>query len=156
MREWLLTGLYMILTFLLVVFILAFAFRFVQSATAQYSRGIPFEWRVVDGDTISTIKRPRLYFRLAGFDTPEITRPRCDAELLAGTKAKRLLADLLASPDLVWLNTQTFDKYGRALVYVWVKGKKIETYFLNANLGVRSNGKTRFNWCAHLKAQAKH
>lgn len=47
---------------------------------------------IVDGDTIA-IGSERI--RLLNVDAPESFRPRCDAELIAGLKAKERLAQLL-------------------------------------------------------------
>lgn len=47
---------------------------------------------IIDGDTIA-IGSERI--RLLNVDAPESFRPRCDAELVAGLKAKERLAQLL-------------------------------------------------------------
>lgn len=119
-------------------------------AESPYSSGIPFEWRIVDGDTISTVSRPRTYYRFVGFDAPEISRPRCDRELLHGEKAKRYLEGLLKEPGLLWFDPGNLDIYGRRLVYIWIRGRNVSDLMVAANLGVKSDGKRKFNWCKHL------
>jgi endonuclease YncB( thermonuclease family) len=99
MKDRLLTAGYIVLIYLLLIVLLGLLPK--PASAVGYSYGIPFEWRVVDGDTISTTSRPRKYFRLVGFDAPEITRPRCEAELLHGARAKEYLKSLLGSPDLL-------------------------------------------------------
>jgi endonuclease YncB( thermonuclease family) len=143
--------LYRLLAFLLICFWLAFIVHLSKPAAAQtYSSGIPFEWRIVDGDTISTISRPRRYFRLVGYDAPEISRPKCDSELILGEKAKRHLGDLLRGPGIVWFDPGEKDIYGRNLVHIWIKGTKVSDLMVRANLGVKSDGKGKFNWCKFL------
>lgn len=155
MKQLLLNIGYALLSFLLLLALIGFLFRIADPANAKpsYSYGIPFEWRIVDGDTISTTQRPRKYFRLVGYDAPEITRPRCEAELLHGARAKLYLKGLLESPNLLLLDTGDLDRYGRNLVHFWVGGKRVADLMIKAGYGVESNGKSRPNWCAHLKAQ---
>lgn len=146
---------YALLTFLLILAFVGLLFRLVDPANAKasYSYGIPFEWRIVDGDTISTTQRPRKYFRLVGYDAPEITRPKCEAELLHGARAKLYLKGLLESPNLLLLDTGNLDRYGRNLVHFWVGGKRLADLMIQAGYGVESNGTRRPNWCAILKAK---
>lgn len=118
-------------------------------AESPYSSGIPFEWRIVDGDTISTTSRPRRYFRLAGYDAPELWRPRCDREVLQASKARDKLNELLHAP-LAWFDPGILDRYGRNLIYIWIGGVPLADIMVNANLGVKSDGKRKFNWCKHL------
>lgn len=156
MKDYLLYIAEVILGVLIIYAVLALVYTLLLNSKAKadagYHAGIPFEWRIVDGDTISTTNRPRRYYRLAGFDAPEVWRPRCDKELLHGTKAKQYLKSLLDMPNITWLNTGQKDKYGRDLVYLWVGGKSISHLMIKANYGVQSNGSFKPNWCARLKA----
>lgn len=152
MKDLLLQIGYALLSFLLIMVLVGLAFRLASPAQAgaSYSYGIPFEWRIVDGDTISTTQRPRKYFRLVGYDAPEITRPRCEAELLHGARAKLYLKGLLESPNLLLLDTGNLDRYGRNLVHFWIGGKRVSELMINAGYGVESNGKSRIDWCGRL------
>ena len=158
MRQLLLQIGYALLTFLLALLLIALVARAVgpASAGASYSYGIPFEWRIVDGDTISTTQRPRKYFRLVGYDAPEITRPRCEAELLHGARAKLYLKGLLESPNLLFLDTGNLDRYGRNLVHFWLGGRRVSELMITAGYGVESNGKSRIDWCGRLHGKAVH
>lgn len=154
MREFFLLAGYYCLYFLLGIVLLALGlnlFHCVAKAEPMYAAGVPFEWRIVDGDTISTTARPRTYYRLAGYDAPEITRPRCDKELVAGAAAKRKLEALLKSDNLVWFNSGKLDRYNRPLVYIWINGSPVSTLMISSNLGVPSDGKRKPKWCSILK-----
>lgn len=151
MRDRLLAVGYSLLLALLLLVAVALFFR-AFSAEVRYSFGIPFEWRIVDGDTFSTTSRPRKYFRLVGYDAPETTRPRCEEELLLGTKATTRLKSLLESPNLLLLQTGEYDRYGRSLVHAWVGGSRVSSLMIEANLGVYSDGtKRRYDWCGALR-----
>lgn len=156
MRQLLLQIGYALLTFFLILILVGLIARAIgpAQAGASYSYGIPFEWRIVDGDTISTTQRPRKYFRLVGYDAPEITRSRCEAELLHGARAKLYLKDLLESPNLLLLDTGNLDRYGRNLVHFWIGGRRVSELMIAAGYGVESNGKSRIDWCSRLKASA--
>jgi micrococcal nuclease len=69
---------------------------------------------IVDGDTIA-IGSERI--RLLNVDAPESFRPRCDAELVAGLKAKERLAQLLRR-ERVQSDRQGQDRYRRTLARV--------------------------------------
>jgi endonuclease YncB( thermonuclease family) len=68
---------------------------------------------IVDGDTIA-IGSERI--RLWNVDAPESFRPRCDAELVAGLKAKERLAQLLRR-ERVQSDRQRQDRYRRTLAW---------------------------------------
>lgn len=154
MRDRLLAVGYSLLLALLLLVAVALFFRALGSERGRvtYSFGIPFDWRIVDGDTFSTTSRPRKYFRLVGYDAPETTRPRCEEELLLGTKATTRLKSLLESPNLLLLQTGDYDRYGRSLVHAWVAGARVARLMIEANLGVESDGtKRRYDWCSALR-----
>jgi endonuclease YncB( thermonuclease family) len=76
---------------------------------------------IVDGDTFGFgLER----FRILNIDTPESFRPRCEAELVLGLKAKERLASLLRA-GRVTIHREGKDRYGRALVRVWVRGRDV-------------------------------
>ncbi len=54
--------------------------------------------RVLDGDTLTLLCGAQMHrVRLLGYDTPEITRPRCAAEQAAGQLAADRLRHLVAA-----------------------------------------------------------
>jgi micrococcal nuclease len=69
---------------------------------------------LIDGDT-TAIGSERI--RLWNVDAPESFRPRCDAELVAGLKAKERLAQLLRR-ERVQSDRQRQDRYRRTLARV--------------------------------------
>lgn len=68
--------------------------------------------RVVDGDTL-TLGTERI--RLIEPDAPEISKPRCNAELAKGMLASGRLRQLLAGPVEI-RRSGRIDRYGRSLV----------------------------------------
>ncbi|MEQ3624145.1 MAG: SH3 domain-containing protein [Celeribacter sp.] len=56
--------------------------------------------RVIDGDTVS-IWGERANVRLVGFNTPEISKPACQAEALAGRTATNRLREMLRSAKAI-------------------------------------------------------
>jgi endonuclease YncB( thermonuclease family) len=76
---------------------------------------------IVDGDTFSFGSER---FRILNIDTPETFRPRCEAELVLGLKAKERLASLLRA-GRVTVRREEQDRYRRALVRVWVRGRDV-------------------------------
>jgi micrococcal nuclease len=71
---------------------------------------------IIDGDTIA-IGPERI--RLLDVDMPETSRPRCDAELAAGLRAKERLAQLLRrGPAEIERHGQ--DRFGRTLARIGI------------------------------------
>lgn len=133
------TGTYIALTFLL---------------TTPALAGVPFDYRVVDGDTIASKTIPRTYYRFEGYDAPERWRPRCSEEAIHAEKAKGLVEALLASPSLIWWPQFRTDIYGRQIVRVYVNGKPLAKWMIDSGFGVPYDGKKRtYNWCKALKAK---
>jgi micrococcal nuclease len=76
---------------------------------------------IVDGDTFGFGSER---FRILNIDTPETFRPRCERELVLGLKAKERVAGLLRS-GRVTIQREGQDRYGRALVRVFVRGRDV-------------------------------
>lgn len=73
---------------------------------------------VIDGDTVALPGGERI--RLQAIDTPESSRPSCEAELVAALKAKERLAQLVRVPGLTVERCDIHgdrcqDRYGRTL-----------------------------------------
>jgi endonuclease YncB( thermonuclease family) len=68
---------------------------------------------IIDGDTISILGER---IRLMDIDTPEMSKPRCEAELVRGLQAKELLGSLLRTADAIQIERAARpDRYGRTV-----------------------------------------
>ena len=110
--------------------------------------------RVIDGDTVD-IKcdgfEPRSA-RLQGFDTPEISRPRCDAEASAGFATRAALIDELRSENRVRVKLNGQDRFGRLLAVIAVDNSFIADRMIDGGHAVAYDGGPRQDWCAALDA----
>lgn len=99
---------------------------------------------VVDGDT----------FRLAGeryrvldINAPEISSPRCDAELALGMAATRRLRDLLNAGRFTLIaGPEQTDRYGRKLRRIMRGGRSLGDVLVAEGLAEPWQGYRR-NWC---------
>jgi len=76
---------------------------------------------IIDGDTIA-IGSERV--RILNIDAPESFRPRCDAELVAGLRAKERLAQLLRIEN-VQIDRHGQDRYRRTPARVRADGRDV-------------------------------
>jgi micrococcal nuclease len=76
---------------------------------------------IIDGDTIA-VGRERI--RIENIDTPETFHSRCEAELIAGLKAKERLATLLRSGSVV-ITRMGEDPYHRTLARLSAGGRDV-------------------------------
>ena len=89
---------------------------------------------VVDGDTIR-IGRTRI--RLLDIDTPEITRPRCPAELARGREARERLEALIAGARRAELvGNGARDKNDRPLARLILDGRDVAETLMADGLAV--------------------
>lgn len=99
---------------------------------------------VVDGDTF-WLNGEKI--RIADIDTPEISKPRCSAELDRGNLARDRLAGLLnAGPFDLEATDRAQDHYGRSLYIVTRGGDSIGTALVDEGLAVWY-GNGRPDWC---------
>lgn len=75
---------------------------------------------VLDGDTVALpCTKPERgcaeKVRLLDIDTPETFHPSCEAERIAGLKAKERLAGLIRGKDVTVTRSGDIDRYGRTL-----------------------------------------
>ena len=107
-------------------------------------------YQVVDGDTVrmwcpgSGISKARL----TGFDTPELFSPSCSSELAAAIRAKWALRLALLRADELRLVPEGGDRYGRALVAVFVDGAPLARAMIAAGHARAYAGGARQGWCA--------
>lgn len=82
--------------------------------------------KVVDGDTIWVQRDGRIAkLRLIGIDTPEVHDPRRPIQCF-GREASAAAESMLAGAQVLLESDpsqDSFDRYGRGLVYVWVDGQ---------------------------------
>lgn len=99
---------------------------------------------VVDGDTFWLEGRK---IRVADIDTPEISSPRCEAEMRLGQRAKyRMQALLNAGPIALEPADRATDRHGRALFRVTRGGESLGGTLVGEGLAVwYGNGKP--DWC---------
>ena len=82
--------------------------------------------RVVDGDTLHMRCGWVVHkVRLLGFDTPEVFRPQCDAERVAGQRATARMQHLVAAGPVTAVRFQGRDRYGRDLARVEIAGQDV-------------------------------
>lgn len=107
---------------------------------------------VYDGDTVE-IKcgDARVRARLLGFDTPETRDAKCPAERAHGDRATARLRDLVAAGTATF-SQDGYDRYGRALVRLWIDDVDVANVLINEGLAVAYSGAKRINWCKKLGA----
>ena len=105
--------------------------------------------RVVDGDTIKIEYQGTIEsLRLDGYDTPEIFRPQCTAELMLGQVAKEVLEEVigLGGEHEICVGPHR-DKYRRLLGTMTINGEDTATYMVNNFLARPYTGGKREPWC---------
>ncbi|MCB2137593.1 MAG: thermonuclease family protein [Rhodobacteraceae bacterium] len=107
-------------------------------------------YQVIDGDTVRMFcpGRGNVKARLTGFDTPELFSPTCMSELLAATKAKWALRGMLWGADKVTMVRSGTDRYGRALVTVFLDGTPLARRMIDGGHARAYGGGERAGWCA--------
>lgn len=106
----------------------------------------PYAITAVDGDTVDRIWR----HRLAGYDAPEIKRPKCAAEREAGLAAKARLEALIAGGrDVRLVRAQwRLDKYGRVLARLLIDGRDVAEIATAEGWGRPNDGRRKpEGWC---------
>jgi micrococcal nuclease len=114
--------------------VLAFGLAFAVVIHAQ-----PLDGRhavIIDGDTVS-IERERI--RILNIDAPETRGARCEAELVAGLKAKERLAQLLRAGPVTLRRcdgSRCLDPYGRVLARIEAGGRDIGEVLVREGLAL--------------------
>lgn len=105
---------------------------------------------VIDGDTlrIHCPARGVERARLLGYDTPELFSPRCLAEYRAARGAKQALSRMIRSADRAAIVREGEDRYGRALVSLYLDDVSVSRTMIDAGHARPYNGGSRDGWCA--------
>lgn len=114
---------------------------------------------VIDGDTVAVKARIWLgqevvtHVRIAGIDTPESNRPRCEDEREKAAAARAKLQKALASGRVTLTNVR-FDKWGgRVLADIRTdSGESVKDIMLKSGHARPYDGGARLNWCAKSQA----
>ncbi|WP_343082039.1 thermonuclease family protein [Ostreiculturibacter nitratireducens] len=106
--------------------------------------------QVIDGDTVSLWcpTRGAERARLTGFDTPELFSPSCPSELWRAWQAKWQLRWALWTADEVRTVRTGTDRYGRALVGLYVDGRDVRQTMIDGGNARAYGGGRRSSWCA--------
>lgn len=106
--------------------------------------------QVVDGDTVGLWCPVRGYerARLLGFDTPELFSPSCVGEFLDAAKAKWRLRLLVWTAGEVRTVRSGEDRYGRALVSLFLDGADVRHEMIGTGHARPYSGGERQGWCA--------
>ena len=102
-----------------------------------------------DGDTCYvTINGQNEKIRLFELDTPEISEPKCDAELELGLKARDFVNDLIKNAEIIEFKTDyELDYFGRILSYLIIDGDDVSALLVKNGLGVVYKKGHKMDWC---------
>lgn len=102
-----------------------------------------------DGDTCYvTIKGQNEKIRLLELDTPEISKPKCDAELELGLKARDFVNDLIKNAKTIEFKTDyELDYFGRILSYLIIDDEDVSALLAQNGLGVVYKKGHKMDWC---------
>jgi endonuclease YncB( thermonuclease family) len=105
---------------------------------------------IIDGDTVS-ISGERI--RILNIDAPESYQPHCEAELVAGLRAKERVAQLVRSGPLQ-IYREGQDRYRRTLARISVGGRDVGAVLVQEGLalpwqdGAAAKEARRRRWCS--------
>ena len=102
-----------------------------------------------DGDTCYVmLNGANTKIRLLELDTPEISKPKCEAELELGLKARDYLNNLIDNAATIEFKTDYEEDYfGRILSYLIIDGEDASAKIVNNNLGVVYDRNNKTDWC---------
>lgn len=102
-----------------------------------------------DGDTCYvTIEGTKTKIRLLELDTPEISKPKCEAELELGLTARDYINTRIKNAQTIEFKTDyELDWFGRTLSYLIIDGDDISAELVKNNLGVVYKKGSKMDWC---------
>ncbi len=103
-----------------------------------------------DGDTCYVmIDGNKAKIRLLELDTPEISKPKCEAELELGLEARDYLNNLIANASSVEIKTDyEKDYFGRTLAHLIIDGVDASAKIRSNNLGAIYERGNKKDWCS--------
>ena len=103
-----------------------------------------------DGDTCYVmIDGNKAKIRLLELDTPEISKPKCEAELELGLEARDYLNNLITNASSVEIKTEyEKDYFGRTLAHLIIDGEDASAKIRNNDLGVIYERGNKKDWCS--------
>ena len=103
-----------------------------------------------DGDTCYVmIDGNKAKIRLLELDTPEISKPKCEAELELGLEARDYLNNLIANASSVEIKTDyEKDYFGRTLAHLIIDGEDASAKIRNNDLGAIYERGNKKDWCS--------
>ena len=103
-----------------------------------------------DGDTCYVmINGNKAKIRLLELDTPEISKPKCEAELELGLDARDYLNNLIANASSVEIKTDyEKDYFGRTLAHLIIDGEDASAKIRSNDLGVIYERGNKQDWCS--------
>ena len=131
--------------YLLIIFFSMMTISLAEISLRQYN-----DLYCYDGDTCYvTVDGTKTKVRLLELDTPEISKPKCNAELQLGLKARDYLNDLIDNATTIEFKTDyTEDYFGRILAYLIVDGEDESAKIVKNNLGVVYDRNNKQDWCS--------
>ena len=106
-------------------------------------RNTPTKTCIVDGDTLWLSGEK---IRLEGFDTPEVSAPKCSSEKLLGKTATERLAALLNGADWALTKSGEKDRYNRTIGTITIAGRDVGEVLIAEGLARVWKGH-RVSWC---------
>ena len=103
-----------------------------------------------DGDTCYVmIDGNKARIRLLELDTPEISKPKCEAELELGLEARDYLNNLIINASSVEIKTDyEKDYFGRTLAHLIIDGEDASAKIRSNDLGVIYQKGNEQDWCS--------
>jgi len=103
-----------------------------------------------DGDTCYVmIDGTKAKIRLLELDTPEISKPKCEAELELGLEARDYLNNLITNASSVEIKTEyEKDYFGRTLAHLIIDGEDASAKIRSNNLGAIYERGNKKDWCS--------
>ena len=133
--------------YILVIFVSMITMAQAEISLRQYNGQYCY-----DGDTCYiTMNGMKKKIRLLELDTPEISKPKCNAELELGIKARDYLNDLIANASTIEFKTEYLEDYfGRVLSYLIIDGEDASSKIIENQLGVVYDRNQKYDWCQDL------
>ncbi len=124
-------------------------FSIVTVAQAEISLRQHNDLYCYDGDTCYvTFDQTKTKIRLLELDTPEISKPKCDAELELGLEARDYINNLIDNATKIEIKTDYREDYfGRILAHLIIDGEDVSVKMIKNNLGVVYSRNNKHNWC---------